>query len=102
MNDRVRFHPTVPHDLAAAIKWYDEIAPGLGNRFRQAVGDSFSKVHSQPLLYGVIFDDVRLLRIGGFPYVVHYRIRNEVPYVLGVFHTASNPERWRKRARDAR
>ena len=55
MNDRIRFHPATPYDLAAAIKWYDEIAPAIGNRFRQGVRESFAKVRSEPLLYGVAF-----------------------------------------------
>lgn len=102
MNDRIRFHPTIPYDLAPAIKWYDEIAPGTGDRFRQAVLESFDKIGSQPLVCGVVFDGVRLLRVGGFPYVVQYRLIGKVPFVLGVFHASSNPERWQKRGWDAR
>ena len=98
MIDEVRFHPDIPNDLAAAIKWYDDISPDVGNRFRDAVSDAFLKVSQQPLLYGYLFDDVRGLRVEAFPYLVQYCLKSDVPFVLGVFHTASNPDRWKNRA----
>lgn len=99
MNDSLRFHPLVPRDLAAAIGWYEEISPNLANRFRKAVGDAFEKIESQPLIYGIAFDDVRLVRVSRFPYVVQYRMRGETPHILGIFHSASDPKKWQKRPR---
>ncbi len=99
MTDQLRFHPQVPHDLADAIGWYDEISTDLANQLRAAVQDAFAKIRDEPLSYGIIFHDVRLVRVPGFPYLVQYRIQFEVPRVLGVFHSASNPEKWQKRAR---
>ena len=103
MKDLPRFHPSVPYDLAEAIAWYEDISVDVANRFRIAVRSAFSKVRSQPLTYGVAFDDVRIVRVARFPYLVQFRMRAEVPFVLGVFHSASNPDKWHKRARkDAR
>jgi len=103
MKDSVRFHSQVPHDLAEAIAWYEDVSSDLANRYRGAVRSAFAAIRSQPLTYGVVFDDVRVVRVSRFPYLVQYRIRSEVPYVLGVFHSASNPEKWHKRAqKDAR
>lgn len=97
MNDSLRFHSLVPSDLAAAISWYEEISPNLANRFRQAVGAAFEKIKAQPLIYGIAFDDVRLVRVSRFPYLVQFRMRGGTAHILGVFHSASDPEKWQKR-----
>lgn len=99
MIDQLRFHPQVPHDLADAIRWHEEMSADLANRLRAAIRDAFAKIRDKPLAYGIIFDDVRFVRVSGFPYLVQYRIQSEVPRVLGVFHSASNPEKWQRRAR---
>ena len=99
MTDVARFHPDIPHDLAAAISWYDSISIELGNRFRNSVATTFQLIQQQPLVYGFLFDDVRGLRIEGFPYLAQYRMIGETPFVLGIFHAASDPSRWRERAR---
>ena len=44
MTDQLRFHPQVPHDLADAIGWYDEISTDLANRLRDAIRDAFAKI----------------------------------------------------------
>lgn len=98
MKCQLRFHPKVPHDLANAIAWYDEISPEISNRFRNAIRDIFARIESQPELSGVVFDDVRAVRVTRFPYLVQYRIDQDFAIVLGVFHSASNPESWQSRA----
>lgn len=99
MNDAIRFHPQAPYDIADAISWYEEKSMPLANSFRAALREAFARIRLQPLTYGIVFDDVRVARVARFPYLVQYRIHSEVPVVLGVFHSASNPEKWRRRAR---
>ena len=99
MNDGVRFHPQVPQDLADAVSWYEVVSLELANRFRANVRDAIAKVRSQPLTYGIVFDDVRVVRVARFPFLVQFRVGANVLFVLGVFHTASDPEKWRMRAR---
>ena len=100
MNKSVRFHPKVPTDLAEAIAWYEDVSADVANRFRSAVRSAFATIQSHPETYGIVFDDVRIARVSRFPYLVQFRIHSEIPYVLGVFHSASNPEKWQKRARE--
>ena len=98
MADRLRFHPLVAYDLRDAIAWYDEISVGLGNRFRARTDSRFDDILANPKFFGRAFDDVRFARVRRFPYVILFRVVGETVFVLGVFHAASDPEKWRRRA----
>lgn len=97
-DESLRFHPDVEPDLRDSIGWYTGISSELANRFRAMVNASLDEVAKNPTSYSIVFDDVRLIRVRTFPYLVQYRIVNNVPQVLGIFHSASDPEKWRKRA----
>ncbi len=100
MTDRLRFHPLVASDLADAIAWYDGISAGIGNRFRERVDSQFDDVLANPEFFGRAFDDVRFARVHRFPYVILFRLIADRVFVLGVFHTASDPKKWRRRAEE--
>ena len=96
----LRYHPLVADDISAAIDWYEERSAGLGERFRSAVDARFDGIVDAPELFPCVFDDLdyRFARIPKFPYLVLYRVRAEFVNVLGVFHSASDPAKWRGRA----
>jgi len=96
--DSLRFHPEVVSDLREAIGWYSEISQDLANDFRQVIDASLGRLVANPELYPHAFDDVRFVRVRTFPYLVLYKNMNEVPFVLGIFHGASDPSKWRQRA----
>ena len=100
MAERLRFHPSVVSDLSEAIAWYDERSVGLGDRFRAAVDARFDDILETPELFPRAFDDLdfRFVRVLRFPYLVLYRIQKDAVFVLGVFHSASDPAKWRRRA----
>ena len=98
MSDHLRFHPQIPSDLAEAITHYESISADLANRFRGAVSSALKQIREFPEMYAVVFDDVRIVRAGRFPYVVQYKIKNNIPYILAVFYSSTNPKKWRERA----
>jgi plasmid stabilization system protein ParE len=98
MANRLRFHPAVSSDLGDAIDYYDEVSPLVGGRFRKMVDTRFDLIESQPELFPLAFADVRFATVRQFPYLILFRQRKETVTILGVFHGASNPERWRGRA----
>ena len=99
MTSRLRFHPLVASDLRRAIRKYDAISAELGNRFRRTVDAMFDFIESNPQIFPTLFADVRFAVLKRFPYLVLFRPRQENITVLGVFPGASDPKRWRKRAR---
>ncbi len=98
MADRLRFHPLVAADLSEALQWYDEISIGLGNRFRESVDARFDEIAKHPEQFALAYDDVRFTRLRSFPYIILFRERGIVVHLLGVFHGASDPEKWRERS----
>ncbi len=93
MGEELRFHPEVATDLAEAIAWYEERSLGLGNRFRATVDARFDDIVKAPELFPRAFHDVdsRFARLPRFPCLALYRVRKGTVYVLGAFHSASDP-----------
>ena len=101
MARQLRYHPLVADDISGAIDWYEGRSIGLGARFRWAVDTRFDDIVAAPEIFPRAFDDLdfQFARIPKFPYLVLFRVRGEIVYVLGVLHSASDPAKWRRRAR---
>jgi hypothetical protein len=99
MANPLGFHPMVADDLAVATDWYDSISIGLGNRFRQAVDSQLDAVELRPQSFAATEGVMRPARIRRFPYLIVFEMTDTSIEVLGVFHTASERKKWRRRQR---
>ena len=93
-----RYHPLVSDDLAAAVAYYDDISIDLGNRFRTSVRNRFETITERPDSYGRIHEQLRAALVDRFPYVVLFEHEIETVAILGIFHAASDRERWLERS----
>ncbi|MEM7557573.1 MAG: type II toxin-antitoxin system RelE/ParE family toxin [Planctomycetota bacterium] len=100
MSEKLRYSPSVPHDIAEALKYYSEISPTIDDRFTESLENCFMQIAAFPEHRAIAFSDVRISRIKIFPYLVLYRVRNDVVEVIAVFHSAVSPKRWNDRAGD--
>lgn len=93
-----RFHPLVVQDIQKAHDWYEEQAIGLGERFYVDVDARFDDIQQQPDRFGRAFEgmDFRFAKLQKFPYLILFRTRKKMIEIVGVFHTASNPDKWRR------
>ncbi|MCA9146944.1 MAG: type II toxin-antitoxin system RelE/ParE family toxin [Planctomycetaceae bacterium] len=98
MADSLRFHPLVADDLSAATEWYDSISVELGNRFRADVNSRLDAVELRPESFAIVDAPLRAARAGRFPYLIVFE-HSRLTEVLGVFHSASDPSKWRGRLR---
>jgi hypothetical protein len=99
MAEPLRFHPLVADDLEAAANWYDNISTELGNRFRAAIDSRLDVVELHPESFGMVDPPLRVSRVARFPYLIVFEHSQLTTEVLGVFHAASNPNKWRGRKR---
>jgi len=97
MAEPLRFHPLVADDLEAAAKWYDEISPELGNRFRATVDSRLDDVELRPESFGLVDPPLRASRVKRFPYLIVFEHSPLAVEVIGIFHSASDPAKWRAR-----
>ena len=92
-----RYHPLVADDLAAAVAYYDGISVDLGNRFRDSVRNRIETISERPDSFGRIHQQLRAAMLDRFPYVVLFEHEHETVAILGIFHAASDRERWFER-----
>jgi plasmid stabilization system protein ParE len=83
-------------DLVEAYKWYEEKVPGLGADFLAVIERALESIQENPARFPVIYRNVHRALMRRFPYGIFYFLEGESIIVLGVMHTARNPEKWRK------
>lgn len=93
----LRFHPEVADDLKSAVGWYEKISETLGDRFRGAIEQRFDSITLFPQSFGIVFENARAARVKGFPYLLLFEHGTDAVHLLGVFHAASDPAKWRSR-----
>jgi len=73
-------------DIAEAQVWYERQRSGLGADFRSEVSKVFAILRETPLIYPILYRDVRRALIHRFPYLLWYRIVGENVTVLACTH----------------
>ena len=89
-----RYHRLFPTDIATATRYYDLISVDLGNRFRDCVRDRLDSIGDRPESFGFVRQPLRVAMVVGFPYVVVFRLVEQVVFVAGLYHASSDPNRW--------
>jgi len=100
MSRPLRIHDLVDCDVRTAERHYCKSSESLAETFRINVEAKVTDVIASPNLYGVAFDAVRFARVHRFPYLVLFEIDDIELRIYGVFHSASDPARWRDRVDD--
>lgn len=91
MNRPLIVNPEAETDLANARAWYDLQRMGLGDEFLECVDEAFDSLRRTPDLFARVFDELRLVRVRRFPYLVVYRIDDDQITVVAVYHSRRDP-----------
>jgi len=83
-------------DLAETYKWYNDKVTGLGSDFLAVVERALESIQENPARFSHIHREVRRALLHRFPYGIFFFLEDEKVVVLGVMHTARDPEKWRK------
>ncbi len=94
---RVQLSAMALDDLWSARDWYEERTHGLGVRFVATVDGVFAEIARGPLLFPVVYDDVRRALAGPFPYGVFFRVQTDCLRIIAVVHLHRDPAVWRSR-----
>ena len=82
-------------DYKIAIEYFTSQSPGLGKRFGLQLFQVFEKLKINPQYYGYIStSNNKMLRdviVNGFPFIVLFRIEEEIVTVVSVHNTNRKP-----------
>jgi hypothetical protein len=73
------------------------IRPGLGRRFLTRLREMLEKIEWMPEMFGVVWQDVRAVKLRKFRYVVYYVVLQERVEVLAVLHGSRDESSWKSR-----
>ena len=89
--------PEASEDLLEARAWYDNIRPGLGERFALAVEATVEIIADQPMQFPVVYRSHRRAGVRRFPYGIFFEVQVHRIVVIACFHGRRNPRRWQTR-----
>ena len=89
--------PEANEDLLEARAWYDNIRPGLGDRFARAVEATVEALAEHPLQFPVAYRSRRRAGVRRFPYGIFFEVQDNRIVVIACFHGRRNPRRWQTR-----
>jgi plasmid stabilization system protein ParE len=70
---------------------------GLGRQFLSRLREVLERIESLPEMYGVVWQDVRAVRLRRFPFVVYYVVLADRAEVLAVMHGSRDESAWQSR-----
>jgi plasmid stabilization system protein ParE len=97
MKYRLRIRREAQQDIRSAGEWYERQSPQLVDRFQQEIGTAMMSVEAHPLLYAVIYRDIRRVMTRRFPYAIYFIVEDDRISVLRVLHQARDPQEWQSR-----
>lgn len=85
---------TTEKDVEKAIQWYIHINKGLAKKFISELRLAIKHIQKNPEAIEIKYNSVRIIFLKKFPYGIHYKIEQNIVYLIAVFHTSENSEKW--------
>ena len=86
----VILRPEADTDADTYFKELELIRVGLGLRFISCFRDVLARIESNPEMYGVVWEDIRAVRLRKFKYVVYHIVLADRVDALAVLQGARN------------
>jgi toxin ParE1/3/4 len=86
-------------DVAEAMDWYEAQVPGLGVAFLEDFAQVLGRIAVTPLIYQVIYRESRRAQLRRFPYVVWFKVQDQLVTVRACLRGSINPAKMRRRLR---
>ena len=92
MTFAVRVRTAAEDDVTEAQDWYEQVA-GLGAAFHGEFSLLADRLAETPLIYPVVYRDVRRAVLHRFPVLVWFRITGTVVTILACTHGKADPQK---------
>jgi plasmid stabilization system protein ParE len=87
----LKITPVAFSDIKNGVDYYNSQQKGLGKRFYSAIADILTRIKKMPLSASTAFDDVRYKVVDKYPYVILYKIEDNLIFIVRVFNTHQMP-----------
>ena len=92
-----RFHREAEAEYFAALRYYAEIDPLVGQRFYFAVEELLAQIGAHPKRFRIYDSPVRRHFGGKFPYSLIYLDQPDRIWIVAVAHFKQRPGYWKNR-----
>jgi hypothetical protein len=79
-------------DLKECVEWYKNINPKLAQRFLQSFKEGITLIRREPLHFQIRYDDVRIMMLTTFPYLIHYTLYQNTIVIKALYHSSRDSE----------
>jgi plasmid stabilization system protein ParE len=97
VNLPVILRPDAEADVRDVYAYLEEARAGLGEQFAARLQDVLERIEAMPTTFGIVWHDVRAIRLRKFRYVVYYIVTAERVEVLAVMHGSRDQSSWQVR-----
>jgi len=84
-------------DFLNSYNFYYDDSPKVADAFFKRINLAFEYIKQNPEIFPVVYKSVRKYVVKKFPFVIYYRIIDNLIQVIAIFHTSRNPEIWNER-----
>ena len=97
LNYTIHVRRSAELDIADAQIWYEEQQIGLAAKFHHELSTVFARLTESPLIYPVVYRNIRRVVLHRFPFLIWYQIEGENVIVLACTHGKADPDTLRPR-----
>lgn len=90
-------HPDAQAEFDESHDWFEQRCEGDGEKFSLAIKAALARIRSNPLMYGVVLDDIRKAVVPNYRFCIYYVVHDDHVFVTSVFHTSRDPAVWQGR-----
>ncbi len=89
---KLKISPLALIDLKESIEYYNLQQENLGDDFAGKINSTFERIKENPKQFPKEFKEMRKAQTERFPFNIFFVSRENIAYILGIFHSRRNPK----------
>ncbi len=96
MNYKVLILEEAQLEFKESLDWYKNINPILSNRFTTSFKKCIFLIRRNPYQFQIRYENVRVILLEKFPYLIHFSVEIETIQIKSLFHTSRDTTKYPK------
>lgn len=88
MNYKIVIVDEAKIDFRESFFWYKNVNPKLAKRFHLSFKESLSIIKKNPFHFQIRYNEVRIIMLTTFPYLIHYTINKNTIVIKAIYHSS--------------